>query len=95
MVVLPIDINGNGVIDADENFYGDRDRIVEAIAAGKYPSPPARVLHLVCHGKPEKKVAVEFIKWILTDGQQYVSESGYINLSQDTIQQELKKLNDN
>jgi phosphate transport system substrate-binding protein len=95
MVVLPIDINGNGVIDADEDFCGDRDRMVKAIAAGKYPSPPARALHLVCRGKPEKKVVVEFLKWILTDGRQYVSESGYINLSQDKIQQELEKLSDN
>jgi phosphate transport system substrate-binding protein len=95
MMVLSIDLNGNGVIDADEDFYGDRDQIIEAIDAGKYPSPPARALHLVCRGRPEKKVIVEFIKWILTDGQKYVSETGYINLSQDKIQQELEKLNGN
>jgi phosphate transport system substrate-binding protein len=90
--VLPIDINGNGLIDANEDFYGDRDKIVEAIATGKYPSPPARALHLVCRGKPRKKIVLEFIKWILTDGQQYVDESGYINLSGDKLQQELEKL---
>ncbi len=93
--VLPIDINGNGVIDADEDFYSDRDQMVKAIATGKYPSPPARLLHLVCQGRPESKVVTEFIKWILTDGQQYVGESGYINLSQEKIQQELEKLSDN
>jgi len=69
--------------------------MVEAIAAGKYPSPPARLLHLVCQGKPKRKVVAEFIKWTFTDGQQYVEESGYINLSQEKIQQELEKLNDN
>ena len=90
--VLPIDVNGNGLIDADEDFYGDRDKIVEAIATGKYPSPPARALHLVSQGKPQKKVVLEFIRWILTDGQKYVSESGYINLSDEKIQQELEKL---
>ncbi len=95
MRVLPIDINGNGAIDADEDFYADRDQIVEAIATGKYPSPPARPLHLVCQGKPQRKVVVEFIKWVLTDGQQYVGESGYITLSQEKIQQELEKLSDN
>ncbi|MFA5423272.1 MAG: PstS family phosphate ABC transporter substrate-binding protein [Phycisphaerae bacterium] len=90
--VLPIDVDGNGVIDANENFYGDQEQIVAAIADGRYPSPPARALHLVCQGKPEKKVVIEFIKWILTDGQQYVSESGYINLNQEVIQQQLDKL---
>jgi len=90
--VLPIDVNGNGLIDADEDCYGDRDKIVQAIATGKYPSPPARALHLVCQGKPKNKIVLEFIRWILTDGQKYVSESGYINLSDEKLQEELEKL---
>ena len=90
--ILPIDLNGNGLIDNDENFYDNRDKIVNAIANGKYPSPPARALHLVSHGKPERKVVLEFIKWILTDGQQYISEAGYINLTEDKIAEELNKL---
>ncbi len=90
--VLPIDINGNGTIDEDENFYTNRDDIVNAITIGKYPSPPARDLYFVCQGKPERKIVIEFIKWVLTDGQKFVSEAGYINLTEDRIEQELKKL---
>jgi len=92
--VLPIDLNGNGLIDKDEDFYNSRDKIVEAIATGKYPSPPARPLHLVSQGRPERKVVLEFIKWVLTDGQKYVPESGYINLAEKKIAEELKKLED-
>jgi len=92
--VLPIDLNGNGLIDNDEDFYNSRDEIVNAIATGKYPSPPARALHLVSQGKPKRKVVIEFVKWILTDGQKYVPESGYINLADDKIQRQLKKLKD-
>ena len=90
--VVPIDLNGNGRIDRDEDFYNSRDEIVEAIATGKYPSPPARELHFVSQGKPKKMVVIEFIKWVLTDGQRYVPESGYINLTDERLQQELKKL---
>lgn len=90
--VLPIDFNGNGIIDKDEDFYNSRDEIVEAIAAGKYLSPPARDLHFVSHGRPEKKPVVVFVKWVLTDGQQYVSEAGYINLTEQKIHEELGKL---
>jgi phosphate transport system substrate-binding protein len=92
--VLPIDFNDNGAIDEDENFYDDRDKIIEAIATGKYPSPPARDLHFVSGGKPKKTVVLEFIRWVLTDGQKYVSETGYINLSQTKLQEQLKKLED-
>jgi phosphate transport system substrate-binding protein len=90
--ILPIDINGNGQIDQDEDFYNTQDEIVEAIATGKYPSPPARALHFVSQGKPKRKVVIEFIKWVLTDGQQYVSEAGYINLSEDSLKEGLRKI---
>jgi len=90
--VVPIDLNGNGRIDREEDFYNSRDDIVKAIATGKYPSPPARDLHFVSQGKPKRRVVIEFIKWILTDGQRYVPESGYINLTDEKLQEALKKL---
>ncbi len=90
--IVPLDLNNNGKIDPEENFYGTLDQLVEAIANGKYPSPPARDLYFVTGGKPTKKVLVEFIKWVLTDGQKYVHEAGYINLSKDKLQKELEKV---
>ena len=92
LVVLPIDLNGNGKIDADENFYKTLDELMNAIATGKYPSPPSRDLFLVVNGKPTNPVVVEFLRWILTDGQKYVHEAGYINLSKEKIATELSKL---
>jgi phosphate transport system substrate-binding protein len=90
--VLPLDINKNGKIDPDENFYNTMDEIVNAIATGKYPSPPARDLYFVTFGKPVKKELVEFIKWSLTEGQKYVLESGYINLSKEKLATGLEKI---
>jgi phosphate transport system substrate-binding protein len=91
--VLPIDINDNGRIEKEEYFYDTRDEIAQAIAAGKYPSPPARNLHFVSKGRPQKKQVVEFLKWVLTDGQKFIPDAGYINLSADKISEQLKKLN--
>lgn len=90
---LPIDVNGNGKIDADENFYDTVDQLTDAIAAGKYPSPPARNLGFLFKGKPKKKELVEFVKFVLTTGQKDVDENGYIALSKAKIQEELKKVN--
>lgn len=90
--VIPLDVNNNGKIDVEENFYGSMDELVKAIAAGKYPSPPARDLYFVTSGKPLKKELVEFIKWSLTEGQKYVFESGYINLSKDKLEAGLQKI---
>lgn len=90
--VLPLDINNNGKIDPDENFYATMDDIVSAIASGKYPSPPARDLYFVTLKKPVKKELVEFIRWSLTEGQKYVFDSGYINLSKEKLAEGLEKI---
>ncbi len=90
---LPIDLNENGKIDQDEDFYNSMDNLIEAIAKGKYPSPPARDLYFVVHQKPKNKILIEFLKWALTDGQKFVNETGYINLSKDKLEGELRKIN--
>lgn len=90
--VLPIDINSNGKIDADENFYSSLDSVMLAIRDGKYPSPPARDLYLISKGAPVKKSVSAFLEWILTDGQKFVNEAGYVELKADQIETEKAKL---
>jgi phosphate transport system substrate-binding protein len=90
--IIPIDLNGNRVIDTDENFYGSLDTIMRAIQTGRYPSPPARDLYLVSNGKPTDPVIIAFLYWILTDGQQFVHEGGYVELSEDKVTNEKLKL---
>jgi phosphate transport system substrate-binding protein len=91
--VVPIDLNNNGKIDSDENFYESMDDIIEAIASGKYPSPPARELCFVTKGSPKNnKVMTDFIRWVLTDGQKFVNEAGYIVLTKERIESEKLKL---
>ncbi len=88
--VAPIDVDGNGSAEAKEVF-DTKDQAVKGVAVGDYPSPPARDLNLVSQGKPEGLVKA-FITWVLTDGQDYVAEAGYITLPQDRLQAELEKL---
>ncbi len=90
--VIPIDINGNGIIDTAENFYGTFDGVLKAIADGMYPSPPARELYFVSKGKPAKKASLDFIKWTLTKGQRFVKEAGYVPVSEQKINEYLEKL---
>jgi phosphate transport system substrate-binding protein len=91
--VVPIDLNNNGKIDDDENFYNSMNDLIAAISSGKYPSPPARELYFVCQGNPKNnKVLSAFIKWVLSDGQKFVHEAGYIALPNDKILSEIRKL---
>jgi phosphate transport system substrate-binding protein len=92
IIPFPIDVNNNGKIDPQERFYDNSVALIRAIAGGKYPSPPARDLLLVTNGKPTKPVVVAFLKFILTDGQKYSNESGFIALSKDKLKANLAKL---
>jgi phosphate transport system substrate-binding protein len=90
--VVPIDLNGNGKIDPEENFYGSLDQVMDAIRSGIYPSPPARDLYFVSAGKPGNKVVLAFLNWVLTDGQKYLAEAGYVAVSPDKLKADLEKL---
>jgi phosphate transport system substrate-binding protein len=92
LLVLPLDVNGNGQVDEEERFYNTKDDIIGAIAAGKYPSPPARDLYLVAGSAPMTPALTEFLRFVLTDGQQYNIPAGYISLSQEKLKAGLDKL---
>lgn len=87
---LPIDINENGQIDPEEEL-NTKDQVITAIVNGVYPSPPARDLYLVTK-ESFTSATRDFVMWILTDGQQYINEVGYIQLSQDQIQAAKEKI---
>jgi phosphate transport system substrate-binding protein len=76
--ICPIDLDGNGRID-------------RAIAAHVYPSPPARDLYFVIKARPAGQrqpgwpLLAEFLTWVLTEGQKYVAEMGYIAVSPDRV----------
>lgn len=90
--VVPIDVNGNGQIDPNENFYANLRIFLKAVNDGNYPSPPARNLYFLTKGKPQKKEILDFFKWVLTDGQKFVNVAGYVPLPKGTLNEQLKKL---
>lgn len=89
--VIPIDLNGDGKISPDEDFYGTRSQITHAIATETYPFPPARVLYLVTKGKPSPAIA-DFYRWVLTDGQTFVADAGYVSLNDARLKEALALL---
>ncbi|MDP2722149.1 MAG: PstS family phosphate ABC transporter substrate-binding protein [Bacteroidales bacterium] len=92
--ILPVDFDGNGMIDHNENVYQSLDSLMAAISMGRYPSPPVRDLYFISKGKPDNELVNLFLNWVLTKGQQYVSQAGYVGLSNDQIPKQLLKLTD-
>ncbi|KGE12734.1 ABC-type phosphate transporter substrate-binding component [Sphingobacterium deserti] len=93
LAVLPIDIDGNGELDRDENFYDSLDSLTSAVATNRYPSPPARDLTFVIHKDKKTKLLTEFIRFVLEKEQQgYLLDNGYVPLNNELKQIELNKL---
>jgi phosphate transport system substrate-binding protein len=88
--VMPLDLDANGQVDPSE-AYDTKAQAINAVAEGRYPSPPARDLNLVTKSKPNG-LPMTFMRWVLTDGQAYISEVGYIPLAQEQLNAELKRL---
>ncbi|MCH5330270.1 MAG: PstS family phosphate ABC transporter substrate-binding protein [Alistipes sp.] len=92
LCVLPIDSDGDGTVSPEENFYSTKEQFVDAIAADRYPSPPARDLYLVSKGIPSDPAIKAFLKYILTEGQRLTVPAGYIGVSEEKVAASLELL---
>lgn len=93
LYVMPVDLNADNMADDNELVFDKLDDIKSAISSGKYPTPPTRKLYLVCKTKPIDKATVSFIKWVLTIGQSYCSQFGFVNIDKNETSVYLKQLN--
>jgi phosphate transport system substrate-binding protein len=92
IAIVPIDLDGSGAIEPAESFYATRDDITGAILRKAYPSPPARDLYLVSKGRPASGAVAEFLRWVLTEGQRFVPETGYIPVGAEQLKEGLSRI---
>ena len=91
--LLPIDRNGNNVIDYNEKIYDDFNVFSRGVWIGKYPKSLFSNIYSVSSDQPENKNGLAFIKWIITDGQQFLYGNGYSDLLVSERQTTVDKLN--
>jgi len=87
---VPLDRDGDG-LSPEEDFYETREEFLEAVEDGRYPAPPAREMFLASAGD-FGDAAADFVEWVLTDGQQYVRENGYVPLEEDRLEEAQQNL---
>ena len=90
--LLSIDRNNNGLIDYNEKIYEDPSAFSRGVYIGKYPKTLISNIYTVSIAQPQNPPAVAFLKWVLTDGQQYLYSSGYSDLLISERQTTLEKL---
>ncbi len=91
--VIPLDLDYDRKISSTDQPYETLDKIHRAIYLGLYPHGLCRKLSFVTYGRTEDKLVLDFLMWSLTEGQQFVSPSGYceFNNSEKKVSLELLK----
>ncbi|MCF8368624.1 MAG: hypothetical protein K9G76_06245 [Bacteroidales bacterium] len=90
--LLPIDKNGNGTIDYFEDIYDDLLTFLRGVWIGKFPNSLARNIYSISATKPTHINEVNFLKWVLTDGQYLMQSNGISELAYGERQLKLDKL---
>jgi len=77
--VIPIDLNNNGKVDKEENFYASLDELIKKLETTPTDLPPTGDLTFIYRDdKPEVKA---FVQWVLEKGQRYNNELGFLSLN--------------
>ncbi|HEY9113302.1 MAG TPA: hypothetical protein VIN10_01295 [Bacteroidales bacterium] len=93
--IIPVDKNENGKIDYLENIYADLNSFSRGVWIGKYPKNLVSNIYAVSIEKPTNAAEVNFVKWLVNDGQQILANYGICQLVNSERQSALAKLTDN
>ena len=78
--LIPVDRNNNGTLDHNEKIYDDFAAFSRGIWIGKYPRTLVTNIYSVSGSQPGGAKEAAFLKWVLSDGQKYLGDSGYSDL---------------
>lgn len=79
IAIMPIDRNGNGTMDANEDIYSDLSAFTRGVWIGKYPRALYSNIYSVTTS-PVNEDVKDFLNWLITDGQAVLPSLGYTGL---------------
>ncbi|OYX24103.1 MAG: hypothetical protein B7Z06_09315 [Flavobacteriales bacterium 32-35-8] len=89
--VLPVDLNGNGKVSDDELFYQDLDAILgklQSLNPKDIKNIPIGELQIVVNIKESNQETLNFLNWILVNGQASLSKYGFLQADTKTLKEE-------
>ncbi|MDJ1479770.1 hypothetical protein QNI16_04680 [Cytophagaceae bacterium YF14B1] len=88
LTVLPVDIDGNKRVSADEKFYDNLDIVLQKLEAAELKNVPIEYIHLSVLKNNTNPEAVKFLKWVFEHGQDNLHEFGFLKPDAKRFQQE-------
>ncbi|MCJ7449800.1 MAG: substrate-binding domain-containing protein [Bacteroidales bacterium] len=90
--IVPFDLDYDNKIERKEMPFKNLEVAHRSIWLGFYPESLCRDLSIACLGKPSDPLITEFLKYVLSDGQENVQESGLCKLNNVYIRSGLESL---
>lgn len=75
--MIPVDLNDNNQLDHFEEIYGSVEELTRGIWIGKYTGTLYSRIFVVSSTSAAGSVEQDFIRWMITDGQELLASSGY------------------
>jgi phosphate transport system substrate-binding protein len=83
--VIPLDLNGNGKLDAEEKIFDDLDKVIEKLESDKIASIPVENINVVYNVDNTNKNIKLFLSWVLEQGQKYNHDYGFLTFDSETL----------
>jgi phosphate transport system substrate-binding protein len=90
--IIPADLDYDKKIDRKEIPFNNLDKAHRGLWLGIYPKSLCRELTIASIGKPADQAIVEFLKYVLTEGQSDIKTTGLCELNEVYVSYSLEKL---
>jgi phosphate transport system substrate-binding protein len=94
LAVIPFDLNGNGKLDADENFYASLDEVIDHIEKktdSEITTAYVNISYPATINESNKNLVL-FLNWVLENGQQFNHQFGFLNFEKNKLTEQKELL---
>lgn len=85
LAIIPMDLNKNGKVEPDEQIYATLDNVIEFVERTHHEAFINENVNLTYHKDSQTVAGKEFLKWILTNGQNYNHEFGFLLMDKSVL----------
>ncbi len=90
LALLPLDLKR----DAKDVLTGDLDNVIATLEKNKIETIPVEKFGFIYSQQNERKEVSDFLRWVLSDGQKYNHQEGFLNLDKEVLAEQANRLNE-
>lgn len=88
--IIPLDLNENGRLESEENFYEKLDDVITKLETSKIPEIPLEYVNILYSTQTIENNAnvVLFLEWVFAAGQKYNHQLGFLEFEAGSLEKQ-------